>query len=584
MIFGKEIDKLLIDFYKENKGTLLGSLFCSVFTFTIESLILPKIMAKLVAKIDDKDELKNNIMKLLGTWAVVQVSYSLSEMVNSKIEPLLTKFITDKIINSIFIKYENTHMEINTSIIFTKIILLRTTIDALVDRIYIVLIPRIISIILIVINFFMINKKLGMMTFILILLQFLVIIKNMRKCIKMSFEEVESNEDVIDEIGDKFENIHMISAAMDGIEREMKECKQKSDDMLEQRFKSNECIIKSHVDGYISNSIVFCVTMLYSQNLYKNNEITEEDMTTILLTIGSFFNNMYEITYYIPEITKKIGILESNHKFIEELFNYELDHGTDVEIKEGIITFSNVSYSYDSDTYNPLVEHKKKDKVEDDNKSKKTNIIIKNFSKTLKPNTIIAIFGPSGSGKTTFIKLILNILRPQTASITIDGYDVNELSSKTLKKYISYVSQSKITLFEKTILQNITYGYEDELNIEDRIKDLINKYDLIEIFGNVNKNMELMTGEYDRFGFLNYNVGKYGNLLSGGQRQIIHIIRSILNKTSKIIILDEPTTALDNMNRDNVIKMLKDNCKMKTVLIITHDETIKKLCDSVITF
>ena len=567
MVFGEEINKLLKEFYKDNKSVLLGSLVCSVFTFTVESLILPKIMAKLLAHIDDKSELKNNIMKLLGTWAIIQVSYSISEMINSKIEPLLTKHITDKIINSIFIKYENTHMEINTSIIFTKLLLFRTTIEILVDRIYIVLIPRLISIFIIIGNFFIINKKLGLISSILILLQFAIMIKHMNKCILISSEEVENNEDNIDEVGDKFENIHMISASTDGIFREMKECKEKSDELFKDRMKSNDCVINTHIDGYISNSIVFCIIMLYTHNLYNKDEIGEEDMGTILLTMGTFFNNMYEITYYIPEITKKIGILKSNKDFIEDLFNYSIDTNEVIEIKDGIIAFNNVSYSY-----------------EDKDKTKKSNIIIKNFSKILKPNSIVAIFGPSGSGKTTFIKLILNILKPQTGNITIDGIDVSKLPSKTLKKYISYVSQNKITLFDKTILENLIYGFDDDKDIVNKIRDLMNKYELIDIFANINKNMEIQTHEYNKFGFFNYGVGKYGNLLSGGQRQIIHIIRSILNKNSKIIILDEPTTALDNINRDNVIKMIKDNCKMKMVLIITHDETIKKLCDSVITF
>jgi ABC-type bacteriocin/lantibiotic exporter with double-glycine peptidase domain len=141
-----------------------------------------------------------------------------------------------------------------------------------------------------------------------------------------------------------------------------------------------------------------------------------------------------------------------------------------------------------------------------------------------------------------------------------------------------------VSLFEKSILENLTYGYYDVDDTVNRIKILISKYKLGQIFVNINKDMELKTDMVDEYGFLNYNVGKHGNMLSGGQRQIIHIIRAVLNKSSKIMILDEPTTALDNISRDNVIRMIKENCGMKTVLIITHDEAIKKMCNSVIKF
>jgi ABC-type multidrug transport system fused ATPase/permease subunit len=295
--------------------------------------------------------------------------------------------------------------------------------------------------------------------------------------------------------------------------------------------------------------------------------------------MGTFFNNMYEITYYIPEITKKIGILDSNKKFIVELFGHSISEGKEIEINEGNISFNDVSYSYEKDIIDAETSE-----TSESSKLSRPSIVIDHLTTSIKSKELVAIYGPSGSGKTTFIKLILNILKPQTGIISIDNYDLKTVSNKSLKKYISYVSQNKVSLFEKSILENLTYGYYDVDDTVNRIKILISKYKLGQIFVNINKDMELKTDMVDEYGFLNYNVGKHGNMLSGGQRQIIHIIRAVLNKSSKIMILDEPTTALDNISRDNVIRMIKENCGMKTVLIITHDEAIKKMCNSVIKF
>jgi ATP-binding cassette subfamily C protein len=144
------------------------------------------------------------------------------------------------------------------------------------------------------------------------------------------------------------------------------------------------------------------------------------------------------------------------------------------------------------------------------------------------------------------------------------------------------------TLFNNSILYNIIYGTKlvdattsDRTgtisatpSAKDEVVKLMSKYNLQHIYKNVGQDAE----------FLDYVVGKAGETLSGGQRQMIHLIRAILNTDSKILILDEPTSALDLETKRNVIKMIKNECKDKTVLIITHDEDVKNMCDRVLLF
>ena len=103
----------------------------------------------------------------------------------------------------------------------------------------------------------------------------------------------------------------------------------------------------------------------------------------------------------------------------------------------------------------------------------------------------------------------------------------------------------------------------------NKINNLFNKYKLFNVFKNINKN-----------NLFDYNVGKEGELLSGGQKQIIHIIRTILNDSFNLIILDEPTSAIDVENRDNILDLIMS--LDKTIIIITHDEYIKKYCNNII--
>lgn len=555
-MFGKPIDDMLKEFYKEHKLLLLGSIGTSITTYTIESIVLPKVMAHLLTNVSDKVQLRNNLIKVLASWAAIQSSYALNEIINSNIEPLLTKYITDRLIHAVFVKYEHTHKEIDTSIIFSKILSLRTNIESLVDRIFIVLLPRVIGIGLIVLNFYSINKKIGTCTLIVILLQILLIFKDINNCIDISFDEMEGKDAAMEEISDKFSNIHTISSIKHGMEKEIKNCEKISGDSMNSKMKANKCVIGKQVLGYMSNTAVFSVILIYTYKLYVDNEINSEQLATVLFSMNTLFNQMYEITYYIPDITRKLGVLESNHKFATELFNYE-DKSSEckvVVIPNGSIKFENVAFGYEK------------------------NHIFKNLNISINNAKIVALYGPSGSGKTTFIKLILNILKPNKGTILIGGIPTGELSNNCIKHHISYVSQNTSTLFNKTIYENLTYGYDD-VDIKEKLIDLFDKYDLCDIFININKGLNK-----DRFAFFDYKVGKVGELLSGGQRQIIHIIRTILNRNSIINIFDEPTTALDTKNKHSVLRLIKHEMDGKTRLIITHDNDVNKICDRVIDF
>ena len=89
----------------------------------------------------------------------------------------------------------------------------------------------------------------------------------------------------------------------------------------------------------------------------------------------------------------------------------------------------------------------------------------------------------------------------------------------------------------------------------------------------------------EKWSFLDEEAGKLGENLSGGQKQIIHLLRLNLNTTSKIVILDEPSSALDDRTRESASKYIKYlKSKQKTILLITHDDYYKNLCDNLLKF
>lgn len=212
---------------------------------------------------------------------------------------------------------------------------------------------------------------------------------------------------------------------------------------------------------------------------------------------------------------------------------------------KGEIVFDNVSFSYKKEDGAPKV--------------------IDGFSMTLPAGKTIALVGPSGGGKTTLCHLIPRFYEIDDGKITIDGYDVRQLSRNSLRKNIGIVQQD-VFLFNGTIKENIAYGdfnATDEEIIEAAKKANIHEY----IMG--------LPDGYET------NVGERGVKLSGGQKQRVSIARAFL-KNPPILILDEATSALDNATEMLIQDALNSLSEGRTTLVVAHRLSTVKNADEII--
>ena len=197
----------------------------------------------------------------------------------------------------------------------------------------------------------------------------------------------------------------------------------------------------------------------------------------------------------------------------------------------GQIQFDNVSFSYDENTP-----------------------ILSNISFSVAPGERVALVGSSGSGKSTIISLLLRLYDPQEGRILIDGRDILDFKVDSIRQQIGVVLQESL-LFAVSIRDNIAYGGldADENAIENAAR-LANAHTFI-------NNLE---NGYDTV------IGERGATLSGGQLQRIAIARAAIRE-APIMILDEPTLGLDNVNRREVNAALEQNMQGKSVILVTHD-------------
>lgn len=184
---------------------------------------------------------------------------------------------------------------------------------------------------------------------------------------------------------------------------------------------------------------------------------------------------------------------------------------------------------------------------------------------SIKAGEKVGIIGKNGSGKTTIEKMILGLYEPNEGSILVDGIDINQIDPVDLRKSIGYVPQDVI-LFNGTVKENIVYRYPaiDDASILRAAK----------LSG---------TDEFINSHPLGFDMPVYerGDGISGGQRQSIAIARAFL-LDSPVVILDEPTNSLDNTTEAKIKKLLAENIKDKTTILVTHRSSLLTLVDRLI--
>lgn len=553
-----EILKFMYDFYEENKTLVLVSITSSIIKAGLDAIIIPRTLANVFNSLTDGDirhnvkfkEFRQTLLTLVFMWIIMKTIYALSNYCRKHIEPKITDYIINKIVNAVFNKYEAVNELSDVSILINKIHLIKKNLQELFFLIFTVFIPKIFVLVVSLINISLLNTKIGAFLALSIITQFLIVYNTYSECLHTSFQEIEVQDKMYEYLQDVFSNINIVQSTSNGYTKELEMINKLTSDISTKENISISCVNTQQNYSFTVNLVVFIIVLIIVYNFYTTYQITNKEVVKIILSINGMFENMYDFAYYIPETITRMGVLNSNEEFIKELMSH-MNKTDDIiktlSLKNHTIIFKNVSFSYDYHT------------------------ILDGYSVTIPENKIVGLFGQSGSGKTTFIKLIFGIFQAQEGEIYIGNIPITKSNCRALRKYICYMSQHSASLFDKTIFNNITYGYEDVSR--QRVIDLFEKFKLYSIF-------KSLDGDNEKYSFLDNACGKNGCNLSGGQKAIVHLLRLDLNDDAKVVILDEVTSALDNSSRDYIIdyiKYLRD--KKKTILIISHDVYLDTIYD-----
>lgn len=305
--------------------------------------------------------------------------------------------------------------------------------------------------------------------------------------------------------------------------------------------------IKNIVDGKTKIKLVheiFFTVFALIVNILKvvvlGYAVLKSDLSVgAVVTVISLLGKAYEpiAIFNVEYVDYKLNKVTVN-KYIELLDikdDEALNSGLKLKELSGNVEFKNVSYSYNNEKN-----------------------IINNLSFKINKNSSVALVGESGSGKSTIIKLIMGLIKYDKGNILIDGKELSKLNLNSFYDNVTYVSQ-EAPIFDGTLRENLIF--DKKIPDEEIIKVL---------------NLVCLDKFYEKLeNGLDTELGEKGVRMSGGERQRVALARLFFDD-SKIIILDEATSAMDNITEKlvmgNVVKQL-DN---KTLVVIAHRlETIK---------
>ena len=532
---------LIKPFIESNKNILIIYLIFGLLSYPLESIVIPELFGSFFAEVKSNGINYNTFfLKVIFFTIFVNICYSIMGYLDSIIIPKFNEYIVNHIYKKLLLYYQNSYNDLELGKIVSRLNTLPNIIRELTTDLFSWLLPRILSIIVINIYLFYIDPKLAMISSGLFIILLVYNFMSYNTCIKISEDRYKKFEDRAEETQDKLSNLFAIYSS-GNVKEEIKNYEKINTSYRRSYTKSILCSSKIKFVNNLVQCLIFVILnglIIYN---FKNNKITFAKMISLNMIVGFYLQCISSVMTSLPDYTNHVGIIKSVDEFLGMLEHKE-DNRESMVITKGDISIKNLSFAYDN-----------------------KNEIFNNFSLNIKHGEKIGILGESGNGKSTLIKLIMGYFKSPNNSIFIDGKDINNHNSESIRKQITYINQNT-KLFNETIYNNIKYG--NNLTNE-QIDELINKFKLNTIFLNLDN------------GF-NTNVGVNGDKLSGGQKQIIQLLRAFgqnsKNTTqNKIIILDEPTASVDPKTKDIIIEIINYFSVNSTLILVTHDVSNLKM-------
>jgi ABC-type multidrug transport system fused ATPase/permease subunit len=359
----------------------------------------------------------------------------------------------------------------------------------------------------------------------------LLFVARLNRAVKRATHEVRQHQsDIVAVVAQGLESIRVVKA-FGRQELEESRLYNVSHATVDAALKARQ--MKSLLSPAVTIVVALCTGFVLWRGtvLVLANVMTVGALTVFLAYLAKFFKPVQDLAKMSNTLAQTAVAMERVQTILDthEMVPERPDAREPATLK-GAITFDHVGFGYD-----PAVP------------------VLKDINFSIAPGQLVGVVGATGGGKSTVVGLIPRFYDPGAGRVLVDGVDVRDLKVQGLRKQIGFVLQDTV-LFRGTVRDNIAYGRPDASE-----EDIIVAAKL----ANADEFIARMPKGYDSL------VGERGLTLSGGQRQRIGIARAII-RNAPILILDEPTAALDTESEKLVIDALDRLMKGRTVITIAH--------------
>lgn len=518
------------------------------FADPIGDVILPHFYGKIVDNLSHypkKDAFscnKTTICIVLFLWALKQFLHYQLNVLDAKFIPLLTAYFRKEMVEKILYYHEKRPENPKIGQLLSKIIRLPVLIRDIFHQIRQPILPNVLILLFGTAYMFYINQKLGGLMM-LGVISFVVIAKSYFSDV---VEEIKTVHQLYDEVHEEIDDVLSNATSVYSAATIPDELERISEAQMSYGKQLQQGIQDTAKFKFIFNATYFGMFVsvgYYTIYLYKTGKITIANATSVFLVLLFCLMGLNDISNVIRDFTFNIAGLMEMQTYLDEIF-----------VDEGVssVSFENKSIDFLQDIIFNHITVKVGDKT-----------VYDDFSSTIPSKMLTGIIGSVGKGKSTLLKVLMRMQTLITGNVFVGNVNCKEISMETLRGSMAYVPQT-ISLFNRSVLENIKYGSKD-VTPED-VEDLLNLYNITEIS---NK-------DFSRI------AGKGGCNLSGGQKQIILILRALLKK-APVILMDEPTSALSVASKNMFFNLLQQiNDGTRTIIISTHDEDLMRRCDNIL--
>lgn len=523
-----------------NKLLLVGYIVVLII-MPIQDVGVAHVIGKMIESLrTGKGNTRSYVTVLIAMICVVQVGHAINDLIEIKIFPTFQKFICNKILQYILNMSSQNLQEILNGKVLTIMSHCPRTMYNYLDVWRTNVIPQLVIFAVVFVYIFLRNKKLGLIVLASSLVYYFCAFGTIIKCSDPSQDRekylIEVNEQVDDVLGNV---VGILNANQK--EKELDRLNVLYDNYQKYGAVALKCTMKFKFLLMLIMPGLLVTFLVVGYTSVRAKKLKLESCIVCIIIYLYMFNSITKTIDEVRDTAIRGGMVKEQLKVFDSMAaaptNSTPSNGQAFQDK--YIYFDKVSFSYDGKQ------------------------VLKDFSLEIHRGEKLLIIGQIGSGKTTLLKMLMRYANPGAGHIYYQGTPFEKISREEIRKKVGYIPQNPV-LLNRTLYENIVYG--SPAVSKEQVMDLINTLELGNIFNESR---------------LDQKVGKHGSKLSGGQRQVVWILR-VLVQNPEVLIMDEPTSAIDKDTKTFIDRLFAKVMDKRTVIIVSHDEYMSKLVDRTI--